>query len=309
MTGLLISVYEKASVEAAAADGLDDPIRNGLGWLFALLRYDQEQYEQYLNGSHDGFSVFAQDGEWYYCYATATDARFYFGGGKLPIEEALAQWEMLNDQVCPSVRDDFMERNGLTPYSDKVIADDPGNDRPTIPDDLPLIWNIFTISDSRSDTTAALRLIFHLLRLGVRSRRTARCPCLKNIRRRANRQTSLSMTETAWYLICTSSTDMSSNRALWWSAPILTNRTMWNIYPICGPIWKASGQTGISRSAAAKRSFCRPIQATCTSLSKGTRSQACLPVNEEPNVGVAITHMHGSRLPRRATSSGTSRFI
>lgn len=135
--GLLISVYEKASVEAAAADGLDDPIRNGLGWLFALLRYDQEQYEQYLNGSHDGFSVFAQDGEWYYCYATATDARFYFGGSKLPIEKALAQWEMLNDQVCPSVRDDFMERNGLTPYSDKVIADDPGNDRPTIPDDLP----------------------------------------------------------------------------------------------------------------------------------------------------------------------------
>lgn len=114
----LISVYEKASVEAAAADEIDDPIRGGLGWLFSLLRYDQEQYEQYLNGSHDGRSVFAQDGEWYYCYATATDARFYFGGGKLPIEEALAQWEMLNDQVCPSIRDDFIERNGLTPYSD-----------------------------------------------------------------------------------------------------------------------------------------------------------------------------------------------
>ena len=130
----LISVYEKASVEAAAADEIDDPIRGGLGWLFSLLRYDQEQYEQYLNGSHDGRSVFAQDGEWYYCYTTATDARFYFGGGKLPIEEALAQWEMLNDQVCPSIRDDFIERNGLTPYSDIAASDNTGTSAAALPD-------------------------------------------------------------------------------------------------------------------------------------------------------------------------------
>lgn len=138
----LISVYQRVSVEAAAADGIDNPISGGLGWLFSLVRYDQAQYEQYLNGSHDGRSVFARDGEWYYCYATATDARFYSGGDELPFEETLAQWEMLNDQVCPSVRDNFIERNGLTPYSDNAVDGDdptidPGNDKPTIPQDLP----------------------------------------------------------------------------------------------------------------------------------------------------------------------------
>lgn len=115
---VLISVYEKASEEAAAADGIDNP---GLGWLFSLIRYDETLHNQYARESNDGLFFFAKDDEWYYGYYTATDVRFYHSDED-SLEAALTQWKMLNEQVGPSVRDDFIERNALTPYSESNHA-------------------------------------------------------------------------------------------------------------------------------------------------------------------------------------------
>jgi beta-lactamase regulating signal transducer with metallopeptidase domain len=112
---VLISVEEKASVEAAAADGLDD---SGLGWLFSIVRYDLVRYERYLCADGSGLSFFAKDNEWYYGYHTASDVRFYRSGDGYSDQAARAQWDLLNNQMGPSVRDDFVVRNHLTPYSD-----------------------------------------------------------------------------------------------------------------------------------------------------------------------------------------------
>ncbi|MDO4541178.1 MAG: hypothetical protein Q4B48_08855 [Syntrophomonadaceae bacterium] len=69
-----------------------------------------------------GLSFFATDDEWYYGYATATDMRFFPGGGD--DAERRAAWDLLNEQVCPSIRDDFITRNSLTPYSDEQATVD-----------------------------------------------------------------------------------------------------------------------------------------------------------------------------------------
>lgn len=111
---VLISVYEKASAEAAIKDGYTD---SGLGWLFSLIRYDRVRYERYLCEDGSGLSFFAKDDNWYYGYATATDVRFYPRSNNHVEEQAL--WDTLNNQVGPSVRDDFIIRNNLTAYMDE----------------------------------------------------------------------------------------------------------------------------------------------------------------------------------------------
>lgn len=109
----LLSFYEKASVEAAAADGYVD---SGWGWLFSLIRYDRVQYERYLCGDGSGLFFFAQNDGWYYGYAVPTDVRFYRQGDNYLAEHA--EWEELSSQVGAAVRDDFITRNKLVPYTD-----------------------------------------------------------------------------------------------------------------------------------------------------------------------------------------------
>ena len=61
----LISVYEKASYEAAMED-----FGGGGGFLFGFLAMDQAAFEQHISSDGSGIEVFATDGERYYAYTS-----------------------------------------------------------------------------------------------------------------------------------------------------------------------------------------------------------------------------------------------
>lgn len=110
----LMSVYEKASVEAAEAQWGDSM---GFGFLFGFLAMDRAGYERLLCEDGSGIEVFAADGERYYAYTYPTDVQFCRPGGQLDTESAdWRNWEALNDMGL-TVRADVVERNGLTPHT------------------------------------------------------------------------------------------------------------------------------------------------------------------------------------------------
>ena len=67
----LISVYEKASYEAAMEDFGGEG-----GFLFGFLAMDQAAFEQHISSDGSGIEVFAADGERYYAYTYPTDVQF-----------------------------------------------------------------------------------------------------------------------------------------------------------------------------------------------------------------------------------------
>ncbi len=118
----LLSVREKASVEALEKDyGSSE----GGGFLFGIAAMDQVGFERFLQSDASGCDVFARDETWYYAKTYPTDVQFYRSGGVIDSEtEDWKSWEALNalgDQVCQ----DFMDRNGLTPYSQWEVRNRP----------------------------------------------------------------------------------------------------------------------------------------------------------------------------------------
>lgn len=110
----LMSVYERASVEAAEAEWGDSM---GTGFLFGFLAMDRAGYERLLCEDGSGIEVFAADGERYYAYTYPTDVRFYRSGGRISTEsQDWRDWEVLNEMGL-DVRADVVERNGLTPHT------------------------------------------------------------------------------------------------------------------------------------------------------------------------------------------------
>lgn len=112
----LLSVYEKASVEAAQAEFGDSM---GFGFLFGFLSVDRAGYEQFLEEDGSGMEAFATDGTRYYIYTFPTDVQFYRpdsggGSGMDTRSEAWKTWETLNE-LGLAVREDLLQRNGLTP--------------------------------------------------------------------------------------------------------------------------------------------------------------------------------------------------
>ena len=108
----LISVYEKASYEAATED-----FGGGGGFLFGFLVMDQAAFEQHISADGSGIDVFATDGERYYAYTYATDVQFYRPGGEIDTQSAdWKLWEKLNE-TGPAVREDFLTRNSLQSFS------------------------------------------------------------------------------------------------------------------------------------------------------------------------------------------------
>ena len=108
----LMSVYERASVEAAEAQWGGG---EGFGFLFGFLAMDRAGYERLLCEDGSGIEVFAADGERYYAYTYPTDVQFCRPGGQLDTESAdWRNWEALNGMGL-TVRADVVERNGLTP--------------------------------------------------------------------------------------------------------------------------------------------------------------------------------------------------
>lgn len=108
----LISVYEKASYEAAMEE-----YGGGGGFLFGLLVMDQAAFEQHISADGSGIDVFATDGERYYAYTYPTDVQFCRPGGDVGTQsEDWKTWEELCE-IGPQVREDFLERNGLQSFS------------------------------------------------------------------------------------------------------------------------------------------------------------------------------------------------
>ena len=72
--GILINVYEKASVDAEKAMGHD---REGAGWLFAIGTRTEEEVHNMLCNDMSGEEILGTDGSGtYYIYFHPTDVRF-----------------------------------------------------------------------------------------------------------------------------------------------------------------------------------------------------------------------------------------
>ena len=111
----LISVREKASVEAAKTDFGEEE----MGFLFSIQKLTRAGYEHYVCGGGDGCQAFARDGKYYYIFRTATDVQFYRSGGKIDTDSPdWKNWETLMD-LGDTVQKDVMARNGLSAYSDQ----------------------------------------------------------------------------------------------------------------------------------------------------------------------------------------------
>ena len=108
----LISVYEKASYEAAVED-----FGGGGGFLFGFLVMDQAAFEQHISSDGSGVDVFATDGERYYAYTYPTDVQFYRPDAEsLPDHPDWPVWEALCE-LGPLVKEDFLTRNSLQSFS------------------------------------------------------------------------------------------------------------------------------------------------------------------------------------------------
>lgn len=116
----LISVYEKASYEAAMEE-----YGGGGGFLFGFLMMDQAAFEQHISAGGSGIDVFATDGERYFAYTYPTDVQFCRPGGEIDTESPdWREWEELNT-IGPVVREDFLERNGLQSFSTQDFIERP----------------------------------------------------------------------------------------------------------------------------------------------------------------------------------------
>ena len=108
----LISVYEKASYEAAMED-----FGGGGGFLFGFLAMDQAAFEQHISSDGSGIEVFATDGERYYAYTYPTDVQFCRPDAEsVPDHPDWPVWEKLC-KLGPQVREDFLTRNNLQSFS------------------------------------------------------------------------------------------------------------------------------------------------------------------------------------------------
>ena len=108
----LLSVYEKASYEAAEKD-----FGGGAGFLFGFLVMDQAAFEQHISSDGSGVDVFATDGERYYAYTYPTDVQFYRSDAEsIPDHPDWPVWETLCE-IGPLVKEDFLTRNDLQSFS------------------------------------------------------------------------------------------------------------------------------------------------------------------------------------------------
>ena len=118
----LISVYEKASYEAAMED-----FGGGGGFLFGFLVMDQAAFEQHINADGDFARVFATDGERYYARTGPTDVQFYrsgLSGSCLLDHPDWKTWEKLC-KLGPLVQEDFLSRNRLSTYNGSQLLEQP----------------------------------------------------------------------------------------------------------------------------------------------------------------------------------------
>ena len=118
----LMTVYEKASVEAAEADFGDAA---DIGFLWGFCELDEATFQDHLAFEPPGSTLFAKKDGLYYAYLYPTDVQFYRSGDLADATaEDWAQWEMLNTLGAEVCRD-FIERNELEPCSARDFYDRP----------------------------------------------------------------------------------------------------------------------------------------------------------------------------------------
>lgn len=113
---VIVTVHEKASVEAGKADGMED----GLGLLFNIVCFDRTEYESILADGMGvgGITFFAKNEDTYFAWGKATDVQLYRDNGVLT-DEDFETWVTLSE-MSTVVQHEFISRNNL-----QSITDDP----------------------------------------------------------------------------------------------------------------------------------------------------------------------------------------
>ena len=108
-SGVLFNVSEKASVDAAAAEGHDDW---GAGWLFSVARISADELHEKLCYDMSGAYVFARDSaDQYFMIYHPTDVRFFRPGDDYQNDQdGWADWAALNEWAG-TVAETFLAEN------------------------------------------------------------------------------------------------------------------------------------------------------------------------------------------------------
>ena len=105
--GELVSLYETASVDAAAAMGDD---YDGAGWIFSVSTMPENEVKELRCGGMDGMEVFAEDDDIYYLYNHPTDVRLIRESDE-EMEEAMDSWTLINQWAGQEVRQEILANN------------------------------------------------------------------------------------------------------------------------------------------------------------------------------------------------------
>ena len=108
--GILFSVSEKASIEAAKAQGDES---DGIGWLFSVNEITEDALHEALCYDMSGAEVFAKgaDGQ-YYMYCRPTDVRLV--REDYNDQESIQQWTALNEWAATAPNTFLAENSGLS---------------------------------------------------------------------------------------------------------------------------------------------------------------------------------------------------
>ena len=102
--GMLVSVYETASIEAAESDDI------GAGWLFGISRLPEAEVKELRCTSMDGMEVFAEDDDFCLIYNHPTDVRLVREKQE-DYEEGFEQYAKLNHWANENVRSEILANN------------------------------------------------------------------------------------------------------------------------------------------------------------------------------------------------------
>ena len=105
--GMLVNVYETASVKAAEAQGEVD---EGAGWIFGISRISEHELKNLRCGGMDGMEVFAEDDDVYLIYNHPTDVRFVRESYD-DVEEDQKQYASINEWAYENVREEIIANN------------------------------------------------------------------------------------------------------------------------------------------------------------------------------------------------------
>ena len=103
----LVSVYETASLDAAAERGEED---TGAGWIFSISAIPEDRLRELRCGGMDGMEVFAEDEEVVYVFNHPTDVRMVRASND-EMNKGMDQWTMINEWASQEVRQEILANN------------------------------------------------------------------------------------------------------------------------------------------------------------------------------------------------------